>query len=67
MKTKLKLLLKEQADKSVSEQQSNREIIIDQFREFWKLNPTIAEFKDATQGLVLFPELIYIMTKEGNK
>tara|TARA_Y100000310_G_C20496234_1_gene721658 strand:+ start:283 stop:501 length:219 start_codon:yes stop_codon:yes gene_type:complete len=37
------------------------------FKEFWNQKPTEIQFKAATDGLVLLPEMIYYMTKVGLK
>jgi hypothetical protein len=41
--------------------------IIEAFRVFWNSNPTEKEFAKYIGGLVIFPELSYIMVKEGKK
>jgi len=46
---------------SVEEQTIQKEGIIEYFREFWATNPTEEEFSEIMSGLVIFPEISYIM------
>jgi len=56
-----KKILKEERNKLVEEQIENKEIIIEAFREMWKTKPTEQQFAEYTEGLVIFPECIYMM------
>lgn len=62
-----KKILKEERNKSITEQQDNREQIIEAFREMWKTKPTEQQFSKYVSGLVLFPECLYMMVKEIDK
>lgn len=48
---------------TVVEQQSKRESIILAFSKFWRSNPTMREFAAYTSGLVLSPEMLWLMVK----
>ena len=45
-------------------QQAHRDEIIAAFRALWRSAPTEPEFAAATAGLVVFPEMLYIMVRE---
>lgn len=49
----------------IEEQTLHREEIIEAFRTLWNSNPSEKEFSDHLSGIVLFPEITYIMIKEG--
>lgn len=65
-KTLLMKELKDYAQRTLHTQQMEKEEIKETFREFWKTNPTEREFGEAISGLLAFPEMIYIMIKEGD-
>lgn len=46
------------------EQQQMREEIIDAFSDFWGSNPTMREFSAYTSGLLLAPEMLWLMARE---
>ena len=50
---------------SVPEQQALRSEIIEVFDLFWRSNPKKAQFCAACSGLVLAPEMLWIMVKTG--
>ena len=45
----------------IARQQEERATIIEAFRAFWRGNPAEAVFAQHTSGLVLTPEMLYIM------
>ena len=47
-----------------AEQIEHRNEIIAAFRALWRSAPTEPEFAAATLGLVVFPEMLYIMVRE---
>lgn len=59
-----KQTLKKYQNKSIDIQIQGKTEIIEAFRDFWKSNPTEKDFYKYTNGLVLFPEMIYIMVKK---
>ena len=56
-----KKILKLEQAKSAGKQQANKKKIIAAFKEMWNTNPTEKVFADYTSGLVIFPEMIYVM------
>jgi hypothetical protein len=48
----------------VVEQQINKQEILACWQEMWFSEPTIDDFAKYTSGLVLFPEMVYIMVKK---
>ena len=57
--------LRELAKLSVPEQQSRRTEIIETFDIFWASNPRRSKFGEVCSGLVLVPELLWMMVKNG--
>lgn len=50
---------------TVFEQQAKRESITLAFSYFWQSNPTMREFAAYTTGLVISPEILWLMVREG--
>ena len=57
------ILLKDLANSDIKKQRKYKISIITAFREFWGMNPTEEQFAEVIDGLVLFPEILYIMNK----
>ena len=57
--------LRELAKLSVPEQRERRAEIIEVFDLFWRSNPKKAQFGEVCSGLVLAPEMLWIMVKTG--
>jgi len=57
------VLLKTLVKSDIKKQHKYKITIIEAFRKFWYMNPTEQEFADTINGLVLFPEILYIMNK----
>ena len=49
---------------NVEEQQRKRKIIIASFKKFWDSEPSEEWFGPAMSGIVLFPEILYYMSKK---
>lgn len=47
---------------SMENQRGHAKEIIEAFRAFWKTKPSEKEFTKLTEGLVIFPEIVYIMS-----
>ena len=45
------------------QQYEQKSEIIQWFREFWATSPTEEEFAKATLGMVVFPEIFYILAR----
>lgn len=58
-----RIILKENQLKSVNQQTRNRFKIVKAFKEMWDLNPSSEEFTKYTEGLLLFPEMLYYALK----
>jgi len=50
---------------SVDNQSQHKKRTLELFDELMKLEPTIGEFSEAMTGIVLYPEIIYKMTRHG--
>ena len=57
--------LREFASLSIPEQKARRTEIIEAFELFWRSNPKKAQFGGVCSGLVLAPEMLWIMVKMG--
>ena len=60
---KIILMLEKYCFLSVEDQQKSKADILPLFKKMWDLNPTEEEFSKATNGLVIFPEMLYYMVK----
>jgi len=60
-----KQFLKKMQKLSVSEQLNCCSEINNAFRLFWRSRPNIEEFSDYVNGLLLTPEIIFMMVKGG--
>ena len=52
--------------RTLAGQANNREIIVDAFNTFWDSKPTKEEFCKRTNGIMLFPEVLYEILKGCN-
>lgn len=43
------------------EQEEHKGEIVDLFKDFWLAMPSESIFSNCTQGLVMFPEILYVM------
>jgi len=59
--------LQDYTNLTVEQQRLNQKKIIALFKEFWSTNPDEEAFTRTTEGLVLFPEIIYHMTTNKPK
>ena len=50
---------------SMDQQYEQKSEIIQWFREFWATSPTEEEFATAAAGMVLFPEILHMLVRNG--
>lgn len=62
-----KINLKCCCNQTAEEQRENRRNIIRSFETFWDSKPSIEEFSEHTDGLLLFPEMLYMMVNGGER
>jgi len=49
----------------MAQQYEQKSEIIQWFREFWATSPTEEEFATAAAGMVLFPEILHMLVRNG--